>query len=126
MRHRTVPHSRRSGRHPSALAKGVAPRTSGPASAVHFKIHRITADGYSASDQKQFTHSLKSNLAELARRYRDHTWSQANQLTINRLDAGQLSAGASPEDAARQIAARIFAKLTQQKIPGQSGGKGHA
>jgi hypothetical protein len=126
MRHRTTPLSRRSGQHPSALAHGAAPRTTAPASALHFKIDRITVDGYSAADQKQFAHSLKSNLAELARRHSDHTWHEANGLTMDRLDAGQLPTGASPEDAARQIAARIFAKLTQKQIPGRSGGKGHA
>jgi hypothetical protein len=126
MRHRTAPLSRRSGQHPSALAQDSAPRSTATASALHFKIDRISVVGYSAADQKQFTHSLKLNLAELARRHGDFAWSETNGLTISRLDGGRLSTGASPEDAARQIAARIFATLTQKQIPGEPGGKGHA
>jgi hypothetical protein len=83
-------------------------------------------DGYSAADEKRFTHSLKLKLADLARRHSDLLWSETNGLTMNRLDAGQLPSGASPEDAARQIAARIFAKLTQKQTPAQSGGIDHA
>jgi hypothetical protein len=122
MRHRTAPVSRRSGQDASALADGVAPRSAAPGSTLHFKIDRVTVSGYSAADQKQFTHSLRLSLAELAPRHHGHVWSEANRLTIGRLDAGQLPPGASLEEAARQIAARLFAKL----IPGQSRGEGHA
>jgi hypothetical protein len=126
MRHRTAPLSRRSGQHPSALDHDAAPRSTATASALHFKIDRITMDGYSAAAQKQFTHSLKSNLADLARKHSDHAWSEANGLTMNRLDAWQLPTDGSPEDAAWRISARIFAMLTQKLIPGESGGKGDA
>lgn len=124
MRHRAAPFSRRSAPHSSALASDAAHRSA--ATMLHFKIGRVTMDGYSLAEQRQFTHSIKLKLAELARRHSDHPWSEANGLTMNRLDAGELRSGASPEDAARQIAARIFAKLTQKQTPGQSGGKGHA
>jgi hypothetical protein len=126
MRHRTAPQSRGSGQLPSTLARGTTPQATVPASALHFKIGRITVDGYSAADQRQFTHSLESNLTELGRMHIDHTWSEATRLTMKRLDAGQLPVGASPEDAARQIAMRIFAKLAQLQISQQSGGKGNA
>src|SRR5215469_16949903 len=122
MRHH--PFSRRSAPPSSAIAYDAAHRSAAPV--LHFKIGRITTDGYSVAEQKQFTHSIKLKLAELARKHSDHPWSEANGLTMNRLDAGQLRSGASPEDAARQIAARIFAKLTQKQTPGESGGKGHA
>ena len=124
MRHRAAPLSRRSALHSSALAYDAVPRSTG--TALHFKIGRITMDGYSAADQKRFTYSLKLKLADLARRESDLLWSETNGLTMNRLDAGQLPSGASPEDAARQIAARIFSKLTQKQTPAQSGGIDHA
>jgi hypothetical protein len=126
MRHRTIPPGRRAGAGPSVLTHDAEPRSSTRAAALHFEIGRITLYGYSASENARFTHSLRLNLTELARRHRTQAWSEANGLAIDRLDAGQLPAGASPEDAARQIGARIFAGLTQPPIPGQSGGKGYA
>jgi hypothetical protein len=97
---------------------------------VHFKIDRLTVEGYSVADRKRFTHSLKSNLAKLAQTHSDNQWVAANGLTMNHLDAGQLPVDATPEAAALQIATRIFAGLTQaqpaRQITKQSGGKDHA
>jgi hypothetical protein len=105
------------GRHPD----NVAPVASNPAPspAVNFNIGGLTMEGYAPAEQKRFTQSLQSRLTELAKAHHQSDWSAG--LRMNRLDAGQLPVGATPEQAARHIALQIFSKITQQ-----TGGKHHA
>ena len=124
MRHRTAPFNRRAERSSRVTARDPTPQSMAPRPRLHFKINRITLEGFSAADQSRFTHSLRSNLTELMQSYRDHSWFEAEELRPSNI--GLLGAGASPEDAARQ-AATIIAKLTRRQIAQQrEGGKKHA
>jgi hypothetical protein len=82
-------------------------------SKLHFKIDRITCEGYSAADQRRFTFFLKSNLTRLAENAPG--WSELSGLNIDRLKAESSVSAASPEQAARQIAALVLGRITQGK-----------
>jgi hypothetical protein len=116
MRHRSAPAWRPSGHVQSTPAPPTA-----PSPALRFQIGRITVEGFTRADQLRFESSLRSSLSELAHAHNHYAWSAADGLNVSRLDAGRLHPGASPEEAARQIAKRIFATLSQQ-----SGGGHHA
>ncbi|HEY4048398.1 MAG TPA: hypothetical protein VGM27_16155 [Acidobacteriaceae bacterium] len=116
MRHHSAPARSRSVRVQSAAAPHTA-----AAPALHFQIGRITAEGFTRGDQKRFESSLRSSLAELAHAHNPHEWSASAGLKVSRLDGGRLRPGASPEEAARQIANRIFATLRERP-----GGTHHA
>lgn len=117
MRHRSAPQNRPLQKLSRALAHDAGARSIAPASKMHFKIDRITCKGYSAADQRRFTLSLRSNLFELAQRHDGNTWCEAAGLVVERLNAGSLRSGASPEETARQIAAIVIGRLTKRQTP---------
>ncbi len=84
----------------------------GSAPALHIRIGRLTLEGYSVAEQKRFTNSLQSSLKELARHSGHDSWRNHNGLKVDRVDAGQLPGGATPEAAARHVATRVFAQFT--------------
>lgn len=93
-------------------------RSSPPARGVpklHFQIDRLTMQGYSKGDQRRFVHSLERQLASLAR----HTaaWPAASRV-LGSLEAIRLRPGASPEEASRLLARRIFSVFVSR---GESG-----
>lgn len=96
-----------------------APAASNPtlAPTVNLQINRLTLHAYAPVEQKRFTQALQARLTEMAKTH--HDWSAG--LRMNRLDAGQLPAGATPEETARYVALQIFSKITQP-----TGGKRHA
>lgn len=81
-------------------------QTLGPQS-IHFDIGRITLHGYSARDRDRFESALRARLTELAAGQHGAGPAGGNQF-IDRLDAGTIPAGASPERAAWLIAARVL------------------
>jgi hypothetical protein len=121
MRHNTAAAPRRS-QEPLATdsqdaTPGHAPRQNAKSAIeVHFNIRRLTIEGYSSAGQERFTRSLRAHLSALAQDAHQHQWSSANGLAMDRLDAGGLAPGATPETAARQIATRIFAGLAQAGV----------
>jgi hypothetical protein len=90
---------------------------SSPTNHLRINIDRITLHGYASADQGRFTRALSGELTKLADAYGDVDWNKAAPLRarISRLDAGELRAGASAEDAARHVAQNIFEKLTQHR-----------
>lgn len=126
MRHRSAPSARHTF---AAIPDRAREATPAPGTALHIKIGRLTIQGYSSAEQKRFTSALQSSLSELARRSGGQL-SAAKALRMNRLDAGRLSAGATPEAAARQIATRLFARLAQaqttRRTTRHSGEENHA
>ena len=129
MRHKTAP-SQIAGRHSSQPTKREGTEHASSTTALHFKIDRITMEGYSAGEQKRFTQALQSNLAELVRSIGGNQWSAVKRLALDRLDAGRLPLHATPETAARQIATRIVEGLTKvqatSRIARQQEEEGHA
>jgi len=124
MRHKTAPAPRRSNGHLATASQnarpGHAPRQNAKSALdVHFNIRRLTIEGYSSAEQERFTRSLRAHLSALAQDSHQHQWSSANGLAMNRLDAGGLAPGATPETAARRIATRIFAGLAQAEVLGK-------
>lgn len=87
---------------------------------VHFDIGRLTLPGYSSGQRARFVSSLQARLAGLAADGGGR-WPAAGDRRIGHLDAGVLRAGASPEEAAERIAARLFAALAGPP-PTQPGG----
>jgi len=74
---------------------------------IHFEIGRTTLHGYSARDRDRFESALQARLTELAAGQHGAGPALGNQF-IERLDAGTIPDGASPERAARLIAARVL------------------
>jgi hypothetical protein len=108
------------GRSPAAAPRPVRHRpqpAAGSASTptLRIGIDRVTLYGFVGTDRRRFARSLEAKLAELAAAHRDHDWSAgARRRHICSLDAGELRAGASAEQAARQIATALFATLIGQ------------
>ena len=75
---------------------------------VHFEIERITLHGFSPAHRTRFLTSLRASLTELASAG-DGSLSQPRAL--GSLNAGQLRPGASPEDAAALVTARVRAAI---------------
>lgn len=96
---------------PPFPARGPRPgnaRSSPPcnrATKLHFQIDRLTMHGYSNADQRRFVHSLERQLASLVRH--TATWPAASRI-LGSLEAIRLRPGASPEEASRLLARRIF------------------
>jgi hypothetical protein len=88
------------------------PSQSGPQ--LNFQIDRITLHGYAPNDQARFVNSLKQCLTSLAPTLQPFSLARVSR-KLAFLDAGQLRAGASPEEAARHTARRIFAVLNERK-----------
>jgi hypothetical protein len=105
---------------PQTFSAGNSPeredrKGSTPASYLQIRIDRITLHGYAPADQGRFTRMLSRELTKLAHAHEAIDWSAVARAWIGRLDAGQLRAGASAEEAARRIAQQIFANLTQRR-----------
>jgi hypothetical protein len=83
-----------------------------PAS-IHFNIGRITLHGYTTANQRSFTNSLQRSLGELVEARRDYDWSNATSLRIRKMSGGKLNPGASPEEAAMQVARQIVQQALQ-------------
>jgi hypothetical protein len=103
-------------------------REAPPPRSIHFDIGRITLHGYGAADRDRFETALRIALAELAASQAELAeptgggWPGAGNRFILRLGAGAIPAGASPERAARVIAARVFGAVAgpgQLADPGQ-------
>ena len=84
------------------------------APAMHFDIARITLYGYSARDRDRFERALRTHLTELAAGQQG-SWPADGSQFIDRLDAGTVPAGASPERAARVIAARVLGAVADPR-----------
>jgi hypothetical protein len=107
-------------RHKSApVRRGPAPpATRAPRSAaLDFQIDRVSIEGAVPGGEKRFEASLRAELSRAGGNYESATVAALN---IDRLDAGQLRADASPETIARHVAREIVAKLTPR------GGMRHA
>jgi hypothetical protein len=101
----------RAPRHPPQPVPG-AP----PSPALRIGIERVTLHGFTRADQRRFTRSLETSLAEMAAAHRDHDWGPlGRRLHIRSLDAGRLRPGASAEAAARQVARALFDQLTGRR-----------
>jgi hypothetical protein len=81
---------------------------------LNFQIDRITLHGYAPNDQARFVNSLKQSLISLAPTLQPFSLARVSR-KLAVLDAGQLRAGASPEEAARHVARQIFAVLNERK-----------
>lgn len=90
-----------------------APRVTQQQRHLHIDIQRLTLPGYSTDQQQRFTQTLQSELNRLAQE--QPRWPVALHARVSDLDAGRLQTGASPEDAARQLASRLFARLAGKK-----------
>jgi hypothetical protein len=78
---------------------------------LSFDIRRLSLPGYTAAQHQRFTHTLHTSLSQLAMAHAG--WPTAPRAHIECLDAGHLRRGATPEDAARQIATQIFERLAR-------------
>lgn len=69
---------------------------------LNFQIGRIALHGYAQADRARFTDSLRASLTELAGARDSLHLASADRLRVD------LRPGASVEEAARQVAARIL------------------
>jgi len=81
---------------------------------LNFQIDRITLHGYAPNDQARFVNALKQSLTALAPTLQPLSLARVSRRLVF-LDAGQLRAGASPEETARHVARRIFAIFNERK-----------
>jgi hypothetical protein len=81
-----------------------ATTSSATPSAIRIHIGRITLVGYTATDRVRFSDALRVSLTQLA----SAKQSYKSNLSVKRINAGQLRPGASIEEAARVIATRLF------------------
>lgn len=93
----------------SPQVRGTTGRPGSPAP-LRVDVGNITLHGYAAGDRRRFAVALEAGLAELAS-MPVALAAPAADLTIRALDVGQLRPGATPEEAARQVAARILEGL---------------
>ena len=80
---------------------------------INFRIGRLTLEGYTRSDQTRFTRTLERKLRDLVAAAPGLNWKAAKD--ADRIDAGTLPSGATPEQAARHIARQIFLGLHQKR-----------
>jgi hypothetical protein len=80
---------------------------------INFRIERLTLEGYTRSDQARFTRTFERKLRDLAVAAPGLNWKAAKG--ADRIDAGTLPSGATPEQAARHIARQIFLGLHQKR-----------
>lgn len=90
-----------------------AEQQAAPRTRLHIDIRRLTLPGYTPDQQQRFAQTLHAELNRLAHNL--SAWNGALHTRMARLDAGQLSAAATPEDTARQLAARLFERLPSAK-----------
>lgn len=82
---------------------------------IHFHIGRLMLENYTRSDQLRFTRTLELTLREFASTAHDLNWSRVQGPA--RINVGSLRPGATPEQAARQIARHIFLSLRDRENP---------
>lgn len=82
-----------------------------PRNGLRFHIGNITFEGYGPGEQKRFAGSLQETLTTLARQHSSLNWRAMADVNVNRLDAGELPSGASPEQAAQFVAQKLFVAL---------------
>lgn len=82
-----------------------------PRIALRFRIGKITLQGYGVGEQTRFAASLQGALTTLARQHSGLNWRAMADVKINRLDAGELSSGTSPEQVAQLVARKLFVAL---------------
>jgi hypothetical protein len=73
---------------------------------LNFHIGKLSIDGGSRADGLRTGEALRSHLTELARR-----GLPGRDASVDRIDAGVLPAGGSPERTGRHLADRIFRSL---------------
>jgi hypothetical protein len=90
-------------------------KSASPATAINFRIARLTLENYSRSEQIRFTRTLEKRLRDFVSRAPGMSWSAVKG--ADKINAGMLSPDATPEQAARQVAGYIAMKLrpTQQE-----------
>jgi hypothetical protein len=94
------------------MSTPTTPPTPDAARSIHFDIGRITLHGYSARERDCFENALRAHLAELAASQQGAFPASGNR-HIERLDAGTIPAGASPDRAARLIASRVIGAVAR-------------
>ena len=82
---------------------------------IRFQIERLMLENYTRSDQLRFARALERTLREFASTARGLDWSRIQGPA--RINAGSLRPGATPEQAARQIARHIFLSLRERGNP---------
>jgi hypothetical protein len=80
--------------------------------AVNFAIERITLHGFSSMQRLRFVRALEASLSELGV---DARWPRGARRSLERLDAGTLPPGASPEQAAARVAATLWASTGAER-----------
>jgi hypothetical protein len=74
---------------------------------LRFDIGRLTLPGYSAAESARFAAALRLELERVSKERVRSGQTQAITSAIPHLDGGQLRHGASPEQAAAQVAGRV-------------------
>jgi hypothetical protein len=87
--------------------------------ALHVHIERLSLPGYTQAQSQRFVAVLNRAIAEFSAARGLASMTGGEHLA--RLDAGRLRAGATPEEAARQLAARLCSSLASNP-----GGTRHA
>jgi hypothetical protein len=88
---------------PAASSNPPATAARAPATPLHIDIRQLHLHGYTPLQQQRFVQALESALARLAH---DADARASTSLSLPRLDLRH--AAASPEDAAQQLARRLF------------------
>lgn len=101
-------------RQPSASATYPSARPTAPREGkINFRIERLTLEGYTRADQTRFTRAFERSLRELASHARGVDWAAATG--ADRINAGTLLPGATPEQAARHTARQIVLSLRHER-----------
>jgi len=101
------------GRQQTATGAQVSPRQKAPhVPKINFRIERLTLEGYTRADRARFTQTFEKRMRELVTAARGVNWAGAKG--AERIDAGTLPPAATPEQAARHIARKIFLSLRQE------------
>ena len=88
-------------------------QTAAQARKINFRIERLTLEGYTRADQARFTRTLEKTLRDLVTAAPGFDWAAATG--ADRIDAGTLLSGTTPERAARHTARQIFLNLQRQR-----------
>jgi hypothetical protein len=88
-------------------ADAVEPSSEARVRKLRFDIGRLTLPGYSAAECARFTAALRVELERVSKEGVRSAQTQAFTSAIPHLDGGQLRHGASPEQAAAQVAGRV-------------------
>jgi hypothetical protein len=90
---------------------------------LHLHIDRIVVEGLPESGQRQFLSALETHLRELAESGIANHFMRNTRQRLPSLDAGELRPGASPAQAAAQVAAAIRQTLNPPTVSNKSRGK---